>query len=230
MRQILHLPDSSGLLHALDQQCRHFSPIESVGALIADAFQHAGQLRLPEHIAGFGHAALLQENRSSSSGLVQVVEHGRGQPLITCTHLKTLMGMSDGRVQGEIKRKPPVPVRQVDEGCREAWDACSQGTYDGLSGGPASIIQIHVLGRCKRCHLPSIQHDIASTRCRVQQPETAAAQPRGVGLHHSQTCGYRYGRIEGVAALTQDIDACLGGQWMGTGHSIICEGRPGQRA
>src|SRR5688500_17886472 len=91
--------------------------------------------------------------------------------------------------------------------------ARNAGSESGLSRTTrhdvALVVEEHVARRCFRCDFTRVDHGLEAIRRAMEQPESAAAESRAAGLYDCERGADSHRRIEGIAALLQDLHAGL---------------------
>ena len=223
--QIRQRPDPARRAAGGHQPFGHLAPVETRRALAGQGFQGARQIRLANDVPFGRYGVFAQEHRRGGRRGAQHRQAEGCHAPVTGRHRKAFAGGADRRRQRTAQGQAAVALRDMRQRRRLAGNARRQrAVHRQVRNHLAGLVLVHFFVRRKRRGLATIDHHRLAAGP-LQQPETAAAQPRTVGLDHRQHRAHRHRRIEGVAAGLEDLETGPGRQWMGAGDARGVAGR-----
>ena len=128
-----------------------------------------------------------------------------------------------GERQGaEVAKDAREPLDLARHGDRQA--AAQREARDHLA-----VAQVHVRPGGSRCGLAEIDHVILACLAVVDHSEAAAADAARGRVHDAGGKNRRDGGVDGVAAVLEYLDACLGGELVLCGNHAARRRRREQR-
>ena len=216
MAEVFLGPDAAPGPHACHQPLRQGAGIEARVSLTGQGLQRPGQVRLTQPVSLGRRLAVHEELARGRLGSAQGVGPKSGEASVVGVHVESIPRERGGGRQAPLQGQATVALTQVDEGGRDSGDARRQGAVQRQLGNePARRVQIQVpMGR-EGSSLAPVDHHLMTVGGPVEQPESASAESRSVGLDHAEGGAHRDGRVEGVPARGEDRDPRPGGRGVG---------------
>ena len=206
-------------LHVPLDQLGDLAQIEGPGAVPGNGLQRARQVGLSEGPAGRRRTSARQKD---AAGLIESLQEGSGRFQRSgevLFHHEAISGQIDGRLQQPApgKRSETAPGQmESGHGPRNSRSQVPDGGQ--LRNHLSRSVQIHVAAGASGGHLAIVHADLPAGLGIVIEEETPAPQVAGDGVHHGEREAHGNGGVDGVPALSHDVDPGLAGQRVGADH------------